>query len=307
MFIVLKPFLTVNGGAFRLCLFAWRMGLLMFIVNAHEAFGQDVSQSDNVNYCVDEQAVIERNQRYSERLFKRIKKFRADKIPSKSVIIDVSQYVNSLRGMASMAMNVDVLKTKSYLKYERLLLVGDGFDDEMLMRKAANLEGLGFRDVKVLGGGRLAQALLNKEALTSSEKEKQLRVQKNISPETALSHAVSSSIEGEYVFVLPKHAKNMWDGLEVGRYFLDGDGGEGDQEQIHQILRNTISQNKYAKIVFAVDENEVMLLNLIKRKAVEYRHVWLVEGGFSGLQRARINSLIKPVKKRNHKLACQPV
>lgn len=286
----------------------FRIALTLILVEAFllltcaQAFAEETQKSDELQYCVDEHAVNERKRIQIERLFQRIEKFRTDKIPSNSVIVDVSELLNPIEGLATMSINLDMIRTKSYLRKEKLILIGDGFDDEELMKKAVELELSGFRDVKVLGKGRLAAAL--RKYKTSNVDVKNLGNISRVDSVTALSRAVSSSVSGEYVFVLPKDSNPFLKNLEAAHILLDDDDPNQFLKGVVNVLTDSMKKNKYVKLVLAIDNPQLEKFVLANKAAFAPNQVWFLNGGYQELVRARTHSIARPVRKRNYSLSC---
>ncbi len=250
--------------------------------------------------CVDEHLIAQRRIAALDKKVKRYSKARTDKIDARAVVIDVSEQAEPIPGIYSLQISLDQLQTKRYLRNEKLVLVGGGFDDEALLNRADDLEFNGFRNVEVLANGRRS-ALINESDYADKRPKSTLFY---VGAVTALSTATTSYIPNEYLFV-------TWGGSlpSLNEYGINST--ELEHESMNELLSNldsliddTLANNRYTKIVLVISGDDDKRAILGNSKLAGNPNLWLIKGGRNALSHAVANTKIPPKRMRDHKFSC---
>lgn len=272
------------------------------LVSSYATAQQQTTDKNHLNYCVDEQALGERLEHLKREKSVKTLKFISSAIERRAIAVDVSGYSEPILGHYSLPIKLRSLKSKPYLESEKLVIVGDGFDDEFLANTAYELEIDGFRDVKVLENGRRSRFLsnLNEKASVSNSGELHF-----VSATRALSTAAVSNHENEYHFLIwggdMPQLKNYGISYSV---IADSDYISG-LKQLEVELSKTLGVNKRAKLVLVLGDSNQKNYVRGNDLMIGTRSLWVLEGGVSSLARAIENTKVTPLKLRNHKFLCR--
>lgn len=274
--------------------------VLLFSVGNSLAL-ESTDTEKQANFCIDDGALNERRAALREKEIKRLSKFRSGVIPKRSILIDVSELAQPLLKKGALTMNLSSVRAKTYLENEKLVLVGDGFNDEALMAKAAELEFAGFMDIKVLGNGRRSSLLNNSNVKRISPSKNQLHF---VNANIALSNASSSSLEQEYSFILLGEGIPQLSDYGLSYSVLPFNKTEEFTSELEMLVDGIIAKKRFAKIIFVLNETDQKQYLLSNKKLSELENVWMLQGEEIALKNAISSSKILPVRARSHRLSC---
>ncbi len=267
------------------------------------SFAEDAqSSSDDLGYCVDEHMIEQRRLITLDNRVKQRSKFRTDTASKQAILIDVSKYSEPIVGRYSLSIELNIIQVKSYLKNEKLVLVGDGFNDEALMNTAYDLEFKGFRDVKVLVNGRRSLAISDLDKKAFQPLTSKLHF---VDAVTALSAAASSSLKNEYYFLLLGGDLPQLNDYGIERSIVLDSKSQNFSELLNRTVDEILQKNGRTKLVLVLRDNDQKRHILASDRLLDTPGIWVVTGGADALARAISNTKIAPVRLRDHKFACR--
>jgi hypothetical protein len=280
------------------------LGLFFLAASGIEAkLAEDLEGSnDELGYCVDEHMIEQRRLVTLDKKVKQRSKFRTDTASKQAVLIDVSKYSEPIVGRYSLSIELNIIQVKSYLKNEKLVLVGDGFNDEALMNTAYHLEFKGFRDVNVLVNGRRSLAITDLDKKAFQPLTSKLHF---VDAVTALSAAATSSLKNEYYFLLLGDDLPQLNDYGIERSIVLDSKSQYISELLNRKIDEILNTNGYTKLVLVLRDNDQKKHILANDKLINTPGLWVVTGGADALARAISNTKIAPVKLRDHKFACR--
>ena len=237
-------------------------------------------ESQEHTQCEDERFIAKRKEATLQKRVKQRPKYVTSHIPKRSVLVDVSEYKDALVDFHSLPMQLNQIRSKSYLRLNKVVLVGTGFDDERLIEEAEALELNGFRDVKVLVDGRRS------------------------SPTKALTTLASSWFPNEYTLIVWNEYSDLLTPLGIIPIKLDQPSYQQQLEGLLFEIDRIGQSNQYAKFLLATPDEKVYKRMIADSKLNGRNNIWFVAEGESGLIQAIVNTRIDPKRMRNHKFAC---
>lgn len=260
-----------------------------------------MGDSDPINYCVDDHAVEQRRVAVALDKARILGKFRSVGVAKRATVVDVSGQAEPIVNYSSLPMSLNVVKTKKYLYREKIMLVGNGFNDEALMEKASELEFQGFRDVKVLANGRRSMWLRSKSAETDVKMTPSLYY---VNAALALSGAASSTLDREYFFITIGNDIPKLHDYGVEYSMVSGQKYEEIVDDIKVLINDLLMKNEFSKLVFVLSSTDQEKYILANKEIANLENIWLVKGGISALNSAISTSKIPPVQQRTHRPSC---
>ena len=281
------------------------LAMLILVADSAQASGTyspaSGQQKSPQTICVDEQALAERQQEFEQKKIQRLPKYRTTSLKRSSMLIDVSGMTEPIAKRQSLAMNINAVRSKTYLQDKKIVLVGDGFNDEVLMGKAVDLESLGFRDVKVLANGRRSTALTNADNHSKRMHKPTLH---SVNATVALAAAASSRLENEYLFLLLGEELPQLDNFGISYSSFLGANGEGVSAKVESVTNRALELNEQVRIVIVANDKSIERKIRASTNLDEISNYWFLDGGREALSQAIQTTRIVPTRQRNHKLSC---
>ncbi len=206
-----------------------------------------------------------------------------DSYSDRDVLIDVRNRFEvltepTIRLTKALRIPLHVLRAKTYLKQERLVLVGTGLDDYFLEQEVVKLKRVGFRSVKILQFG-IAALLGTSELKVTSEESFQLR-------HVGAHDVVSASIgrEQDFLFVsLGKSKNKTFDLLGLQKIDLPFINDKRFYNELFALATESFEKNSNIRIVLVHDNTEVYQEIFSSRNMFDMLGMVFVEGGMNSI------------------------
>ncbi|MGH1543276.1 MAG: hypothetical protein ACRBHB_22890 [Arenicella sp.] len=206
-----------------------------------------------------------------------------DSYSDRDVLIDVRNRFEistepAVRLTKALRIPLHALRAKTYLKQERLVLVGTGLDDYFLEQEVIKLKRDGFRSVKILQFGIVA-LLGTSELKVTSEESFQLR---HVKAHDVVSASVGR--EQDFLFVnLGTSENKAFDLLGLKKDDLPFTSDKNFYNELFTLATESFEKNSNIRIVLVHDNTEVYQEIFSSRNMFDMLGMVFVEGGMNAI------------------------
>jgi rhodanese-related sulfurtransferase len=191
-----------------------------------------------------------------------------------------------------------LLKTKSYLKNEMLILVGDGLDGQFLEREVESLQKAEFENVKILEGGMPALPKKNR-FLREGFSEFDLHL---ISAERLFGLSIANA--NNFVFIDMNKEMSFFDGIPMAVQHVPYSKHRQFILQLHNKITYERANSPLIKVVFIHKQERVYKEIFSDERLSSFPNIWFMQGGEKALSKAHENRLSADIARNRVKVSC---